>query len=203
MLSRALLLGLSAAPLCLAYCAPILFPLTCAGGRMNIKSSLGRMGAFFLGRLAGYIFFGLILGLIGNEMESPWSRKASALALAFLAVLLMLEGKGESKMGCRAGRGRPWPKRLLLNPVAFGLASGFSPCPPFLTAGAYVLAMADSTKGAAFFAAYFMGTIGFQIPIALLGPAASRQGVRYTAQLTALLAGVVFFFTGIGMLLDG
>ena len=81
--------------------------------------------------------------------------------------------------------------------------TGLNVCPPFLMAAGYVFTLGRVADGLAFFGIYFLVTTLWFLPLVPLGAAARFDGVRWVAQLSALLAGLLFLWTGWTMLVGG
>lgn len=200
MLAKALLLGLSTGPFCLGYCLPVLFPLACAGGKSALPGRLRMLGEFSLGRMVAYLLFGALAGWLGGRMEHPLLASISAWGLVVLSVLLIAYGlvTGFPKLGLCSRLKPLLPFRYL--PLGLGFLTGLNVCPPFLMATAYVFTMGRVWSGIAFFAIYFLTTTLWLLPILFAGAAARVEQVRWLAQLSALTAGLLFLWMGLGML---
>ncbi|MCP4545306.1 MAG: sulfite exporter TauE/SafE family protein [bacterium] len=203
MVTKALLLGLSTGPFCLAFCLPVLFPLTCARGGAALARRARVLGEFSLGRLVAYLTFGGLVGLLGQKLDHPLVGRVSAAGLTALAVLLIAYGLVTSfpKSGlCHALGGRLPERRL---PLAMGFLTGLNACPPFLLAVAYVFTLGRVGDGLLFFLIYFVITSLWLLPMVFLGGAARYERVRWLAQLSSLLAGLLFLWLGLTMLAGG
>lgn len=200
MFTKALLLGLSTGPFCLGYCLPVLFPLACAGGTSALLSRLRMLGQFSLGRLFAYLAFGALAGYMGGRLEHPLVTDVSGCGLVALSLIMIVYGllTGFPKLGLCARLGRFLPVRYL--PLGLGFLTGLNVCPPFLMAVGYVFTLGQVLGGITFFALYFLITTLWLLPVALVGAAARIEKVRWLAQLSALAAGVLFLWMGLGML---
>jgi sulfite exporter TauE/SafE len=200
MFTKALLLGLSTGPFCLGYCLPVLFPLACAGGTKAQSARLRIVGEFSFGRLAAYLAFGALSGYLGGRLEHPLLKTISGLGLVVLSVLMIAYGlvTGFPKVGLCSRLGRYLPVRNL--PLGLGFLTGLNVCPPFLMAAGYVFTLGQALSGLTFFALYFLVTTLWLLPVVWLGAAARIEQVRWLAQLSALAAGVLFLWLGLGML---
>lgn len=220
MLTKALLLGLSTGPFCLCYCLPVLFPLMCGGmsagravgavtrpdgtdGASPLGARLRLLGEFSLGRLVAYLGFGALAGWLGGRVEHPLLARVSGGGLVILALLLIAYGLVTSfpKLSLCSRLGRFLPTRHL--PLGLGILTGLNVCPPFLMAASYVFTMGRVFDGVAFFGIYFLVTTLWLIPVLVLGAAAKVEQVRWVAQLSALVAGLLFLWLGLGMLTGG
>lgn len=200
MFAKALLLGLSTGPFCLGYCLPVLFPLACAGGRGAAPGRLRMLGEFSLGRLVAYLAFGALVGYLGGRVEHPALATVSGAGLVMLSLLMIAYGfvTAFPKLGLCARLGPLLPVRYL--PLGLGFLTGLNVCPPFLMAVGYVFTMGRAVSGLAFFAVYFLVTTLWLLPVAWVGAAARIEPVRWIAQLSAIAAGVLFLWMGLGIL---
>ncbi|MBN1826638.1 MAG: sulfite exporter TauE/SafE family protein [Candidatus Eisenbacteria bacterium] len=203
MFTKALLLGLSTGPFCLVYCFPVLFPLSCAGGKSAPGGRLRMLGEFSLGRLAAYLAFGALAGWLGGRFEHRLLASMSGAALVLLSLLLIAYGlvTGFPRLRLCASLGRVLPMRAL--PLGLGFFTGLNVCPPFLAAAAYVFTLGRVGNGIVFFAVYFLMTTLWLLPLLLAGAAARVERVRWLAQLSALVAGLLFLWMGLGMFARG
>jgi hypothetical protein len=64
----------------------------------------------------------------------------------------------------------------------------------------YVFTLGRVSAGLNFFAAYFLATSLWLLPVLLLGRAAAVERVRWVAQLAALGAGLLFLLHGLSLL---
>lgn len=201
MVEKALLLGLSTGPYCLGFCLPVLFPLTCAGGRTQLRQRVRILAEFSLGRLLAYLAFGALTGFLGQRLTAPHAARIAGGAILGLALLLLGFGLMNTfpRLGLCQRLQRRLPRRRF--PALLGLFTGLNACPPFLLAVTYVFTLGRVGGGLAFFAIYFMVTSLFMIPMLFVGHAAKYVQVRWVAQFASILAGVVFGWMGILLLL--
>lgn len=170
---EALLLGLSTGTYCVLTCAPLTLPFLFA--EKNRPGANARLvGLFLLGRLAGYLLAGLILGMTGylllKYLDPELERVLALVAYGLAGALLLAQGlsyTGRFQRLCGVLR----IKALGRNAAILGLVSGLSICPPFLVAAGRVLASAGSGSlpgvagGAAYFLFFFLGTTVFFLPL--------------------------------------
>jgi len=187
-------------PACLGTCLPVLFPLACARGASGLWARARALGAFSLGRLAAYLAFGALVGFLGGEVHHPLAARVSALGMIGLALLMIVFGlvTGFPRLGLCSRMARVLPRRGLS--PAMGFLTGLSLCPPFLMAMSYVFTLGRVGAGLGFFAAYFLVTSLWLLPVLLLGRAAAAERVRWVAQLAALGAGLLFLLHGLSLL---
>jgi sulfite exporter TauE/SafE len=197
---KALLLGLSTGPFCLGYCLPVLFPLACAEGKSALSARLRMVGEFSLGRLAAYLSFGALTGYLGERLEHPLLTTVSGWGLILLAIVMIVYGLVTSfpALGLCTRLGRFLPVRYLA--LGLGFLTGLNVYPPFLMAVGYVFTVGRVLSGLMFFALYFLVTTLWLLPVIWVGAAARIEQVRWLAQLSALAAGTLFLWMGLGML---
>ncbi len=199
------LLGLASGTSCLAFCAPVLVPYLVAEGR-GAWRSVPLLARFLVGRLLGYLLFGLAAGLAGS-MVTRGPRREVGFGLAFLALaaLLIWYGFGRSSRpnaGCVAdGRTRAlrrwaarWPGAL---PVLLGLLTGLNLCPPFALAIAGAAERGGAGASVWFFTTFFLGTSVFFVPLPGLGGLRRFQTLRLVARVAGGVVGVYFAYRGL------
>ena len=193
-----LLLGLSTGPLCLGTCAPALVPCALVEERSGVRANLGLLGQFLAGRLVAYLLFGAAVGYAGMAVGETLPRWAVGASLIGMALLLIAYALAQS-----------WPQIALCQvvhrrrgqiPFLFGLLTGLNPCPPFLLAGAAVFGHGDPLSGVLLFAAFFLSTSLYLMPVAFAGLLSRFQAVRQVARWTAVLVGGFFLVMGLGYL---
>jgi hypothetical protein len=208
---EAFLLGLSNGGVCLAYCAPVLVPCMIAGGG-GTAANVGVLLRFLCGRLAGYLIFGVAAWAVSASLlKDGYRTPVIAVAYMALAVTLVLYGFFGIGTRCGASCGRVTRLASLLTglrlsffaPVAAGLATGVSLCPPFLLAMAGSAEKGSLSYSLFFFFMFFIGTSLFLVPAPLLGALRVYPAVRTVGRLAAGLMGVYYFFSGLLMLSGG
>jgi hypothetical protein len=125
-----------------------------------------------------------------------------------LAVLLVAYGLAPSPAMCPASRqGRRlasvaarWPAVL---PVALGLLTGLSWCPPFLLAVAGAAESGGVPGSLAFFAAFFVGTSLYFLPLSGLGVLRRSRALGQVARLAAGVIGTVYLYRGLAFFYGG
>ncbi len=216
-----LLLGLANGPTCLVSCAPVVVPFLVGEGRAPLQAA-SLLGRFLLGRLAGYLAFGAAAGLAGAALGPDSAPRALVFGAVYCALAGLLLAYGLSPKpadplrmshrlsgaSCPAGRqGRRlgwlrarWPSAL---PVALGLLTGLSWCPPFLLAVAGAADIGGVAGSVAFFAAFFVGTSLYFLPLPGLGLLRRSQALGQVARLAAGVIGAVYLYCGVVLLYGG
>lgn len=98
------LLGLASGGTCLAYCASVLVPLMLGGGQ-PARANAAVLAKFLLGRLGGYLLFGLLAWWTGQKiLDDPLLRGLMfGSAYVILAALLLYFGIAKNNVPCILG----------------------------------------------------------------------------------------------------
>ncbi|MGV8040466.1 MAG: sulfite exporter TauE/SafE family protein [Thermoanaerobaculaceae bacterium] len=204
------MVGLAGGTGCLATCGPVLLPyLLAEEGRSRWQSVLV-LGQLLLGRLVGYLAFGLLAWLVGLALLGGprWHAWLAGGAYLGVAVLMVAYGFGATPARLASPPGASllervrarWPALL---PAALGLLTGLNLCPPFVTAVTRAAGAGGLSGSLAFFAAFFVGTSLFLVPLPLLGWVRRPEAVRTTARLAAGVVGLYFAYLGVTTLIGG
>jgi sulfite exporter TauE/SafE len=170
-----LLLGLSSGGHCFWSCASVLGPYLVAteerasGARWStVPAALRTLGWYNLGRLIAYLAVGLIvtaLAAAGTTLPAPVQVAARLVTAAILGVAVIRPATPQ----------RCWGHRRSAGAFVVGALQGLSPCPPFLVAVGLGLTAAGRATGLLLFAALFVGTALYTLPLALLEPLRRRD----------------------------
>lgn len=196
-ISRGMLLGLSTGVFCLVTCAPVYVPFVLSEDR-KLRRNILSIGQIAMGRLIAYLFFGLILGILGKQIDGPWLNKAIGTAMILLSVLMLafVAVKKWPHFGlCKLS------KKYVNYPAFFGLLTGINVCPPFLLAMSAALSYASITGSILLFGGFFVGTSFYLILLVPLGLAAKVESIRQIGLITTVMSGVMFLALGLGYLL--
>ncbi len=208
---QAFLLGLSNGGVCLAYCAPVLVPCLMGGaGSYGLRSDAMVVFRFLLGRLLGYLLFGVMAWVMGRSLPHTAGFGEAIVGATYLVLstLLVLYGFFDVRPSCdRLGIGAVavrmtarWP---LLVPVAAGLVTGLNFCPPFLIALVGSAQTGTLQGSLTFFFSFFLGTSVFFLPAPFLGLLRAFPVVRTVGKMATGLVGLYYFYSGIIMLTGG
>jgi sulfite exporter TauE/SafE len=195
-----LLAGLSTGLFCSAYCLPVIAPYLVAENR-DAKATAAVLLQFILGRLAGYVFFGAVIGFIGEWFSGEWFNLFSIVSLVLMSVLLVVYGLGLMKPAWSVC-GADWLKGRRL-PMLMGFLMGLNICPPFLMSVAYVFTLHSMVKGIVYFLVFFAATTLYFLPLFFLGFLGKMSEFRVVARVSAILVGVLFTVYGIYALCRG
>jgi sulfite exporter TauE/SafE len=205
------LLGLANGTSCLVFCAPVLAPYLVAEGQ-GAWRTVPLLARFMLGRLIGYLVFGVLAGVAGSLIATGASH-----GLIFgagylgLATLLLFYGLGPSArqaptcaVGGRASLARRlaarWPALL---PVLLGLFTGLNLCPPFALALTAAVESGSVVGSVWFFFTFFLGTSVFFLPLPGLGGLRRFETLRTVARLAAGVVGAYFLYRGVILIYGG
>jgi sulfite exporter TauE/SafE len=196
-ISQGMLLGLSTGIFCLVTCAPVYVPFVLSEDR-KLQRNILAIGEIAMGRLIAYLFFGLILGILGKQINDQWLNRAIGTAMILLSVLMLafVVIKKWPHLGlCKLS------KKYVNYPVFFGFLTGINVCPPFLLAMSAALSYASIAGSILLFGGFFVGTSFYLILLVPLGLAAKVESIRQIGLITAVMSGVMFLALGLGYLL--
>lgn len=200
---KGLMLGLASGAVCAAYCGPILIPYLLSRGQ-NILNNLLTILYFMAGRLAGYLLFAAAAWAVGFAVVKNLTNQGAVFGVIYiaLAVLLVFYGFRSSAGKCAGGRIKFLSEKLkaknqVVLSVILGLLTGLNLCPPFLLAFTEAAGTGTFLKSLLFFAAFFVGTSVYILPLAVLGLARRVEGLRYVGRLAAGVMGVYYLCLGI------
>ena len=201
------MLGLSLGAVCLGYCVPILAPYLLGEGKKIFRNVLD-VGLFLLGRLAGYLLFGVLAWGIGEVflMEANWRRIIIGSAYVILSLLLAFYGFYHSGDACPAeNAGRRFQglktKWLLAIPLFGGFVTGLNFCPPFLLAFTGAANTGTLGESLQFFLSFFLGTSIFFLPIPFIGFLRNFSALKIIGKLAAGVMGIYYLYLGITLLM--
>jgi hypothetical protein len=149
-----------------------------------------------VGRLAAYVIFALAVGWLGKslatQMPTGWmsgALLASGLWMLFYAVIQ----QSPELSFCRWAGQSGWIRRT---PFLFGFFVGMNLCPPFLAGAVRILSLGQPLAGAVYFAAFYLGTSAYLIPLLGMSPLARHPRLQVIGQLACVLAGLWFSALG-------
>lgn len=190
------LAGLSVGVYCIGVCLPIFVPLILSD-RQNKRSSLRIVLEFSLGRLLGYLFFGISIGYLGVEIDSDLVHRVVTLATLFTGLVLVVFSLGILKWGhgaCKLFFGKAKV------PVILGFLTGVNVCPPFLASLAYIFTLKSVFASAVYFVFFFLGTSVYIVPLGLLGSFSRETILQKIARVSGVFVGAYFVYTAFRIL---
>lgn len=196
-ISQGMLLGLSTGIFCLVTCAPVYVPFVLSEDR-KLRQNILSIGEVAMGRLIAYLFLGLILGILGKQINGPWLNRAVGTAMIMLSILMLtfVVVKKWPHFGlCKLS------KKYVNYPAFFGFLTGINVCPPFLLAMSAALSYTSIAGSILLFGGFFVGTSFYLILLVPLGLAAKVESIRQIGLITSVMSGVMFFALGLRYLL--
>lgn len=203
-LANGFMLGLATGPLCMGSCFPVLISL--ALGEAADKSPVavwGFLGKFIAGRFFAYTAAGFAVGLLGSTLGTSW-RLVGVLAWLLMAAILIAYGMGVgfAHFGLCAVAGRFAGTSGF--PFLMGGLTGLNVCPPFLLAITFTLERSiEPSYGAVFFMAFFFATTLFILPAGMAGYLPRHDLMTRFGKIAAVVAGVVFLYQGVSIIVTG
>jgi sulfite exporter TauE/SafE len=198
MFAEAFLLGLSSGTYCIMACAPVVLPFLFSESLSN-KQNMRNVLLFMLGRFAGYLAFGAVLGAAGalslGYLDPEMQRNCAAIGYIVIGLLLLATGLmyNFSKLRlCNIFKKiyRPEGGALL-----FGLLTGLNFCPPFFAAAMRAFGSGQAIGGVLYFFAFFLGTSVFFVPLFGVQLIKKISGmIQMVARMVLLLMGFYFVF---------
>ena len=182
---KPVLAGLSVGAFCMSYFFPFLATFIASENR-PAKRNFGLICYFMLGRFFGYAAFGLIFGILGEQLKSPFLTLMTNLALILVSIVMILHLTGISKQKdnlCLAS------KIHNRNAIVMGFLMGVNICPPFLLSLTYVVSLGDTLKSVLFFVIFFIASSIYFLPMVFVGLLAKIKELQKTAQIPSVLHG--------------
>ena len=197
------LLGLSSGTVCLAYCSPVLVPYLLGEGR-TVRRNAILVAQFLLGRLIGYLIFGILAWTIGLAFQERTAHREVFIGVIYmaLAALMVMWGFSNKKSDCPVKS-----RHKLLGwvsghfpvwiPFLFGFLTGLNLCPPFLLAFTGAATTGTILGSLSYFLMFFAGTSVYMLPMPLLGGFRRLQIIQTVGRLASGIIGFYFFYTGL------
>jgi len=186
-------LGLSTGLSCVMACAPLFIPYLIGDDR-GLKRNSIEFVLFMLGRLCGYLLFGIVIGYLGQKFNYGLINYFGTVMLLVLSVLMILYSLNFfnkwNVCSLKIVKGAKFARL----PFWIGIFTGVNLCPPFLAALDYVFLMGNVWKGIIFFLSFFIATNVYLIPIIFFGWLGKIYEFRKFARITMFLVGLMFLF---------
>lgn len=206
---KGFLLGLANGTACLSTCAPVLVPYLLGQGQ-TVRRNYLDLGRFLAGRLLGYLIFAVFawgLGLLVEEKD-VYRELLFGGSYCLLAGLLIYYSFRKTPRFCAAEYAKGIlpgfvTRSSLLLPFALGLLTGLNLCPPLLLAFTSAASGDGLWSSLLFFAAFFLGTSVFFIPIPFMGLIKGKEGVRTVGKMAAGIIGAYYFGMGLLIIIGG
>jgi sulfite exporter TauE/SafE len=188
-LSEGFLLGLATGTTCLATCGPVYMPYLMQYDRALSKSLLVIL-ELSAGRFASYIAVGALAGLIGRQVDFEGKGLITATGYCLFSIFLLITAFRTYKRDQNCPMG--WWAGIVDRPLVLGMLTGINICPPFLLALTKAFHGSGVVAGMSLFAAFFVGTSLFLLPISAFGLLGSRKLFRSIARWIAVAVSVWF-----------
>jgi sulfite exporter TauE/SafE len=178
-LLQGFLLGLATGTTCLATCGPVYAPYLMQYGRSLPKSLLAVL-ELSAGRFISYLIVGAVAGLLGRQVHigEKGLLTAAAYSLCSIFLLVTVFRTYRRDQNCPMGR---WAG-IIDRPLVLGVLTGINICPPFLLALTKAFHGSGPAAGMTLFAAFFVGTSLFLLPISAFGLLGDRKLFRSMAR---------------------
>jgi sulfite exporter TauE/SafE len=174
-IATAFMLGLAGSLHCAGMCGPLALALPPVG-RTGVSFFAGRV-AYNLGRLLTYCLMGLVFGLVGKTLLMAGVQRWVSITLGVLLMVGLFASRKlalwrpvtalvESLKRRMAGLLR---QRSFIGLLVLGLLNGFLPCGLVYVACAGAATAEGMLEGAAYMAAFGLGTVPMMLAISLSG----------------------------------
>jgi sulfite exporter TauE/SafE len=210
MMLEGFILGLSSGVACIATCAPVLIPYLLGEGK-GIVHNFWVTGQFLCGRLLGYLLFAVLAWMVSSAILQEQGLRNWIIGTAYVlfAGLLIFYGFfRKAETSCEAACNLNKYQRLLafwpaLLPVAAGLATGLSFCPPFLLAFTGAAEQTSLLAALLFFFSFFLGTSLLFILAPFVGMFRRFPVLQIVGKMAAGFMGIYYLYSGSIMLIGG
>ena len=188
-LSEGFLLGLATGHVCLATCGPVYAPFLLER-KLGWAGSIITLVKISLGRFLSYMLFGIAAGFLGRSISEINRSYFTAIAYCIFSILLFVSAfrANRKEKGCLL----PGWSRFGDSPFILGVATGINYCPSFLIALTRAVDLSGPVSGGLLFAAFFLGTSIFLVPLFIFGVLGNKKLLRYAGQVAAVLVGTWF-----------
>jgi sulfite exporter TauE/SafE len=202
-LGEALVLGLASGPACVASCGPVIVPSLLAE-RTGLRVNSRYLSAFLATRLLGYLFFAAVAWGLGSLVSLRFQERSLTFATIHLllgcALFVYAYSVGRPCAHARAGSELVTigaSKHRIPGAAVLGFLTGVSLCPPFVVAGVRAAEAASLSAALFFFAAFFLGTSVWFVPLAAFGWVKRNEAVTTVARMAMVLIALYYLYTGL------
>jgi hypothetical protein len=210
MMLEGFILGLSNGVACIATCAPVLIPYLLGEGK-GIVHNCWVTGQFLLGRLLGYLLFAVLAWMVNITVLQQSNLRNLLIGTAYVLFAGLLIYYGffkKAEASCEAACNLNIYQRLSafrpeLLPVAAGLATGLSFCPPFLLAFTGAARQTSLPASLLFFFSFFLGTSLLFVLAPFVGAFQRFAVLQIVGKMAAGLMGLYYLYSGSIMLIGG
>jgi uncharacterized protein len=203
-----LVLGFFGSLHCVGMCGPIVLALP--GKNAVFSRFLGLRISYNLGRILGYSWLGLLVGLFGRQLQLAGLQETISISTGMLILVVTFFPMLSKRFHFDLGVSRLLHKLLgdLLHRPAYGsqlltgLLNGLLPCGMVYLALAASLLLTNPLEGAAFMASFGMGTFPAMLAMAFAGRQLMSQwrpAFRRLSPVIATVMAVLFILRGMSL----
>jgi sulfite exporter TauE/SafE len=194
---ESLLLGLSVGPICLAYCSPVVVPLLSSSNSSKLSAGSLTLFLFLTGRFIGYLFVGMIVGIVGNNIHQFAKGNIFGIISIVLGLTLMYFSVQKNFPELKFCRLIKYSKSRKMFLILLGFLTGLNLCPPFLAAIMGATHTGTLVGSLIYFSAFFVGTVVFFPVMIFFGLLSKIDSVRKIAPICMMLSGAWFILKGL------
>jgi sulfite exporter TauE/SafE len=197
-LTEGFALGASTGVVCFGSCAPFLVPYLMTGTKIKPGENIPLLLQFFLGRFLAYVLFGVLTGWLGAEIRTHLSqslRAGTTILAAALMILFAFQRSFPKNPFCKL---KITNRVVLHSPFLMGFLLGLNLCPPFLVGMARLVEIGTALTGAFFFAAFFVSSSFYLLPLFFVVPYLAGERLRSIGLIASVLVGI--YYLGLGLL---
>jgi sulfite exporter TauE/SafE len=185
-------LGITTGHICLATCGPIYSSFLMQKNQTAFRYFTATL-EISLGRFITYIIVGAIAGLLGQQISESYRAYFTVTAYILFSVYLLVSVFRSRK--CDSGCALPKWNKFAEWPIVLGIITGINICPSFLLAFSRSFVLSGPVSGMMFFAAFFVGTSIFLIPLSFVGMLGKKKLFRSVARVAAVVVSIWFIFS--------
>ncbi len=197
---------------CIGMCGPIAFALPSKSKAAHHKILSGVV--YNLGRIATYVLFGLLFGIVGQGISTAGSQQAVSIVLGVVFILSVLIPKsllnkinptstlGFYISGVKKSLGKLLSSSSIPNLFLIGLLNGLLPCGLVYAAIGGSIATGNATDGAFFMASFGLGTLPMMFTAVMLSNFISinfRNRIRKLIPIFIIIMGSLFILRGLNL----
>lgn len=195
-------LGLSSGTACLAFCAPAIMPYFLYKDEGTIKNYMYLL-QFFIGRLIGYMIFGLFAWYIGKLVLLSTTYKPILMGIAYMLIsTIFVYEYFRGKKHCQINQLSKLKLPRSFSALLIGLATGINLCPSFILLFTEAANTESLLSSLSVFFLFFCGTTLYFLPLPLIGLIKQRGDFKTISKILIVLVAVYYFYSGLTMILN-
>lgn len=187
-------LGITTGHICLATCGPIYSSFLMQKNHTAFRYFTATL-EISLGRFITYLLVGALAGLLGQQISDTYRIYFTVTAYILFSVYLLVSVFRSKK--CDSGCTLPKWNKFAEWPIVLGIITGINVCPSFLLAFSRSFVLSGPVSGMMFFAAFFVGTSIFLIPVSFIGMLGKKKLFRSIARVAAVVVSTWFIFSAL------